>query len=141
MSVRTVTLELPEHLYVRLERAAQATRQSLDEILLRVMQVGSPTGWDDAPAEFQTDLAALDRMDDTALWNIARGHKTEADMTRYQTLLDKNANNTISAEEQVELSQLRTEFDRQMLRKAHAAALLRWRGHQIPPAEKLSQIP
>jgi hypothetical protein len=36
-----------------------------------------------------------------------------------------------------ELAQLRTEFDRQMLRKVHAGALLQWRGYQIPPADKL----
>ena len=55
-------------------------------------------------------------------------------MERYQILLDKN---TILAEECEELTQLRTEADQQMLRKVHAAALLQWRGHQIPPAEKL----
>jgi hypothetical protein len=137
MASRTITLELPEPLYLRLEQAAQATRQSLDEIVLRVMQVGSPPSWDDAPAEFQADLAALDRLDSEALWRIARSHATEADMAHYQTLLDKNANGTIKANERAELTQLRMEFDRQMLRKAHAAALLRWRGHQIPPAEQL----
>jgi hypothetical protein len=33
--------------------------------------------------------------------------------------------------------QLRIEFDRWMLRKAHAAALLQWRGQRVPPADKL----
>jgi hypothetical protein len=36
-----------------------------------------------------------------------------------------------------ELDRLTEEADLLMLRKAHAAALLRWRGHAIPPAEKL----
>jgi hypothetical protein len=58
-------------------------------------------------------------------------------MVRYQLLLDKNADETISESERLELTQLRVESDRMMLRKAHAAALLRWRGHQLPPAEKL----
>ena len=52
-------------------------------------------------------------------------------------LLDKNANQTLSASERNELTQLRTNQDREMLRKAHAASLLQWRGHQIPPADKL----
>ena len=43
----------------------------------------SPPRWDDAPAEFQADLAALDRLDDEALWRIARSRMTEADMERY----------------------------------------------------------
>lgn len=137
MASKTVTVELPEDLYVRLQQAAQATHQSFDQIVLRVMQVGSPPGWDDAPAEFQVDLAALDRLDDAALWQVARSHPTETDLNYYQTLLDKNANNTITSVEQAELAGLRTDFDRQMLRTAHAVALLRWRGHHVPPAGQL----
>ena len=137
MTARTVTLQLPENLYLRLQQTAQATKQSFDAILLRALQVGSPPAWESAPSEFQADLAALDRLDDAALWRIARTHVTLAQMDRYQLLLDKNANETISLEEQAELTQLRLEFDRQMLQKVHAAALLQWRGHQIPPADKL----
>lgn len=137
MTTRTVTLELSENLYTRLQQAAQASRRSLDEVLLRAVQIGSPPRWDDAPAEFQADLAALDRLDDEALWRIARSRKTEADMERYQELLDRNANGVLTADERDALVQLRTEFDRFMLRKVHAAALLRWRGHQVPPAEML----
>jgi predicted transcriptional regulator len=134
---RTVTIQLPENLYLRLQQTAQATRQPLEEIFLRALQVGSPPTWETAPAEFQADLAALDRLDDAALWRLARYRATPSLSDRYQTLLDKNANNDLSAEERAELTQLRTEFDRHMLRKAHAAALLQWRGHQIPPADKL----
>jgi len=137
MSTRTVTLRLPEGLYIRLQQAAQATHHSLDDVLLRAVQVGSPPRWDDAPAEFQADLAALDRLDDEGLWSIARSRKTERDMERYQELLDNNANSVLSVAERDELARLRVEFDRFMLRKAHAAALLRWRGHRVPPAEAL----
>jgi len=109
----------------------------LDDLLLHAIEVGSPPQWEDAPAEFQADLAALDRLEDEALWHIARSRKTEADMEHYQELLDKNANGLLSADERDELVKLRTEFDRFMLRKVHAAALLRWRGYQVPAAEML----
>jgi len=137
MTLRTVTMQLPENLYLRLQQTAQATKQSFDTILLRALQVGSPPSWESTSAEFQADLAALDRLDDAALWRIARIRAASGQTARYQTLLDKNANQTLSLEEQAELAQLRTELDRQMLQKAHAAALLQWRGHQIPPADKL----
>lgn len=137
MTVKTTTLKLPESLYLRLQQTAQATQQSLDDILLRAVQVGSPPAWETAPAEFQADLSALDRLDNAALWRIARTRHTEAEMQRSQELLDKNADEAISAAEQNELAQLRREFDRQMLRKAPAAALLQWRGQQVPPADKL----
>jgi hypothetical protein len=130
-------VQLPENLYLRLQQTAQATRQSLEATTLRALQVGSPPAWETAPAEFQADLAALDRLDDAALWRVARTRAGSAQMDRYQALLDKNANHTLSATERKELTQLRTDFDRQMLRKVHAAVLLQWRGHQIPPADKL----
>lgn len=137
MTTRIVTLQLPESLYTRLEQAARATHRSLDEVLLHSVQVGGPPRWDDAPAEFQADLAALDRLDDEALWRIARGRKAEDSLARHQALLDKNAAGGLSAEERDELAALRREADRFMLCKAHAAALLRWRGHRLPPAELL----
>ncbi len=137
MTTQEVVLPLPEHVYLRLQQVAQATQRSFTEVLLHAVQVGSPPSWEDAPAEFQADVAALDRLDDDALWQIARSHRTEADMERYQELLDKNANDALTETERTELAQLRTEADRLMLRKAHAAGLLRWRGHHMPPAEKL----
>jgi hypothetical protein len=134
---RTITIELPETLYLRLQQTARATRQSLEATMLRALQVGSPPSWETAPAEFQTDLAALDRLDDAALWRIARTRAVPEQMDRHQALLDENANRTLSTEARQELAQLRTDLDRQMLLKVHAAALLQWRGHQIPPADKL----
>ena len=83
MTTRTITLRLPESLYTRLQQAARATRRSLDDVLLHAVQVGSPPGWDDAPAEFQADLAALDRLDDEVLWRIA--HKRKAARPRLTT--------------------------------------------------------
>ncbi len=136
MTVQTVTLRLPESLYLRLQQAASATRRSLDDVLLHALQVGSPPRWDDAPAEFQADLAALDRLEDDALWAVARSRKQEADMARYQELLDKNANGLLTPADREELTKLRVEYDRMMLCKAHAAALLRWRGYQVPSAER-----
>ena len=105
--------------------------------MLRALQVGSPPAWETAPAEFQADMASLGRLDAAALWRIARTRITPAPIDRYQALLDRNANHTLSAEERQELTQLRTDLDRQMLLRVRAAALLQWRGHQILPADKL----
>ena len=136
MSLQKVTLDLPESIYIRLQQAAQATKQPLDQVILRAVQMGSPPGWDDVPAEYQADIAALERLDDRSLWRIARSRQTHTDFDRYQDLLDKNREGTISDAERQELRDLRAESDLFMLRKAHAAALLKWRGHKIPPAEK-----
>ena len=132
--MRSVTLQLPETLYLRLQQAANGMHQTLDEVLLRALQVGSPPSWEDAPAVFQSDLAALDRLDDQSLWRIARSTQLDQDWSYYQGLLEKNADGLITASERLELERLRLEADRFMLRKAHAAALLRWRGYIVPLA-------
>ena len=129
----TVTLNIPEALYHRLQQAAAALQLSFDEIVLHALQVGSPPAWDDVPAEFQTDLAALDRLDNDALWNVVRGPAPELDWERYQELLDDSAEERLTDTEGRELGKLRAMADRHVLRKAHAAALLRWRGYQVPP--------
>lgn len=137
MSLYPITLNLPEHLFYRLQQTAQAMRQPLDAVLMRAVERGSPPTWDDVPATFQAELAALDRLDDESLWPIARARQTEDEFARYEELLERNANQGLTAAEQTELLALREAADLFMLKKAHAAALLHWRGYAIPPAEKL----
>ncbi len=137
MIVKDIVLPLPEDLYVRLEQTARATKQSLTDLLVRAVRAGSPPDWSQAPAEFQADLAALDRLDDNSLWRIARSQRSEADAGRLQELLEKNADDALTAGERLELDAQVAEADRFMLRKAHAAALLQWRGHAVPPFERL----
>ncbi|WP_434046778.1 MULTISPECIES: hypothetical protein [Sorangium] len=131
MSTATVTLALPEALYQRLRGTALATRQPLEAVMLRALSLGSPPAWDDASPEFQVDLACLDKMDDQALWEIAKRHRSEAELARYDELLDRNTQGLLTPAERIELERLRHESDLFMLRKAHAAALLRWRGHAV----------
>jgi len=132
MPVETVTLQIPEILYQRLVNTARATQRPLEEVILHALQIGSPPEWDNVPPEFQADLAALDKLDDNTLWQIARSHITAADMERYNTLLEGNSKNILTEAERLELMAQRQEADRFMLLKAQAAVLLRWRGHRVP---------
>jgi hypothetical protein len=127
-----ITLQLPERLYQRLVNTAQATQQTLESVIIHALEVGSPPDWDDVPEAFQADLAALDRLDDAALWAISRGHQSSTEMTRYDELLDQNQEAGLSDVEKLELTKLRQSADAFMLRKAHAVVLLRWRGHLVP---------
>jgi hypothetical protein len=106
-------------------------------LLLRSLRAGSPLDWSQAPAEFQADLAALDRLGDDALWRIARGQRSDSDVARLSELLEENAADALTTAERLELNEQVAEADRFMLSKAHAAALLQWRGHAVPPFERL----
>jgi hypothetical protein len=136
----TITLQIPEPLYQRLVDTARATNRPLEDVTLHALNVGSPPDWTNVPDEFQVDLAALDRLEDEALWKIAQSHKSPADMERYSLLLERsqlcrqNQEGMLTDAERGELTALRAESDRFMLLKAQAAALLHWRGYQIPRA-------
>lgn len=132
MAVKDIVVPLPEDLYVRLEQTAHATKQSITDVLVHAVRIGSPPNWSDAPAAFQADLAALDRVDDDELWRIARSQRSQVDSQRLQDLLEKNAEGTLTPNEQIELNTEISGADRFMLRKAYAAALLHWRGHGMP---------
>ncbi|MCE7983756.1 MAG: hypothetical protein DYG89_21485 [Caldilinea sp. CFX5] len=132
MLVETGKLDIPDLVYRRLENTAKAMRRSVEDVMVYALKVGSPPVWDDVPPEFQADLAAMDRLEDDALWRIARSKKELTSLQRYDELLARNQDNLLTDSEKQELQQLRTEADRFMLRKAHAAALLRWRGYTVP---------
>jgi hypothetical protein len=133
MATQTVTLDLPERLYLRLRHIAEATRRPLEDVLLRAIDVGSPPAWEDAPAEVQPELAAMDRLDDDALWAIARGMMARDDprWVRFAELVERQKSEDLGAEDVAALDALQDELDRFTLRKAHAAALLKWRGRRV----------
>ncbi|MEM9485490.1 MAG: hypothetical protein AAGA83_17585 [Cyanobacteria bacterium P01_F01_bin.116] len=120
----TITLELPERLHQRLLNTAQATQQSLEVVILRALTIGSSPDWTDVPEEYQSDLAALDRLDNDALRQVAQANKSAENMARYDELLERNSDGTLTDAEQLELLNLRKEAERFMLCKSHAASIL-----------------
>lgn len=129
----TLTLQIPDPIYQRLADTARATQRPLEEIVLRVLEIGSPPQWSDVPAEYQSDLAALDRMEDNALWEIVHRQVSAEVTQRFNEILESSA--PLTADRNQELLALQAQCDRLMLCKAQAAAILRWRGHSIvlPP--------
>ena len=132
MLPETVTLHLPEALYRRLANTARATQRSLEDVLLHAVRVGSPPAWEDVPPEYQSDLAEMDRLSDDELWQIVRLQQSATEVAPYDELLARNQLGPLTDTERMELHDLRSVAERLMLRKAHAAALLRWRGHAVP---------
>jgi len=133
MQTETVTLKIPEAIYQRFANTARGMQRPVEEIVIHALKVGTPPGYEDIPEEFKADIAGLDRLDDDSLWSIARSRKTEAEMEKYNNLLEANSSRELTDREQLELIKMRREADLFMLRKAQAAALLNWRGYQVSP--------
>jgi hypothetical protein len=129
--VATVTLNISDEVYQRLELNARATQRSIEDILAYVFKVGSPPEWQDVPEEYRDALRGLDALSDEALRQLAMGQMAESDLERYDELLELNAAGGLSGAEREELQRSRWESECFMLRKAQAAVLLRWRGFQV----------
>jgi len=137
MATQKLTVELPEPVYRLLARIAQLTEQSPEQLAAQSIVGNLPPSIEEAPAEMQEELRALQRLPDEELLEIAHSQVSPAQQQRHLALLEKNREGSITPEERRELADLRTEADRLMVRKAYAWAILRWRGHRVPPLEEL----
>jgi hypothetical protein len=138
MSSHSITIELPENVFDRLTQLAQATDRPLAEIVAQSIASNLPPSIEQASPELQPELLKMQRLHDTELLSIAQTTVSLAQQIRHKELLVKNEDLDISEMERQELANLRLAIDHLTFQKAYAWALLRWRGHRIPP---LSEIP
>src|SRR4051812_2125055 len=83
---------------------------------------------DDLPAPTRDALTSLEALNDDDLWQMVRSSMPEAEYEQFTALRAKRRAGTIAPDEQAILDRLTQEADLQMLRKAYAAVLLKWRG-------------
>jgi hypothetical protein len=131
-------LELPEALYETVKRAAAAMKQPIEKAVAHIIELGLPPL--DAPTEFEEDLKALEALDDEALWEVLFSKVSLATQRKLHWFLEKNQSGTLTERERIQLDTLQQEADKVMLRKAHAAVLLKWRGHCIPTLKELRKF-
>jgi len=139
MRSQVITLHLPDHLYQRLGKAADALQQTLDDVALQSIRAGLPPSLDQVPERFRTDLRAMSRLSDKTLWQIARRDLDDDKAALYESLLDQNRRGELCEADQARLDTLREEADLLMLRRSYAYALLKWRGHRIPTMDELQK--
>ncbi|MBX7232868.1 MAG: hypothetical protein K1X65_00705 [Caldilineales bacterium] len=131
MNTYAITLDLPEPVYERIERAARAMSQPLSQALTRIVEAGLPS-LARAPKFFQPELEAMESFSDAELWRLARGEMAATDQDEIERLLRKNESEGLDTAEETRLDRLHSEADKLMLRKSYALLLLKWRGYVIP---------
>ena len=132
MTVQTIALDLPEDIYERLQRMAEATNQPLEKVMFQTIRGNLPPSVDDLPSELRDELASLQDLSDKALWAIAKDPLPPDQWRRHEHLLGKNQSGTLTNAEREELSRLRAATDRFVFRRSYALALLKWRGYTLP---------
>ena len=138
MTVRTITITIPEMLFLQLEAAARSSARSLDAVVAQSLERTIPPHLAALlPTILQAELDAMEHLSDEALrvigYSVAppnRGQEVD-----YLTGLKNDG--TITPEQQAQLTALHAESEALMVRKAHAFVLLKSRGHTPPLPDQL----
>jgi len=136
---QTITLTLPDNVLQPVQRVAQATKQSVEELLVTALQAALPS-LEDLPPDVVQHLVILESLDDQTLWRVMLETVPLDQQQRLHDLLFRNQAGMLTDTEREQLDLLQQQADLVMLRKAHAAVLLRFRGKRVPTLAELSQL-
>jgi len=131
MTVTSVTVQIPQPLYHRLERAAVRLQKPLEDLLTETLQAALPPA-DEISASIQAEIATLDGLDDAKLRDVAESEMALRDQQALDRLLDLQSMRPLTDDEAGHLEELRADYGRVLLRKARAFALLAERGQPLP---------
>jgi len=132
MTLQTINIQLPDTIYQRLQRMADAINKPLEEVVFQTIQGNLPPSLDDLSPDLRTLVAEMQRLGDEELWAIAHNPLPPQQWRRHQHLLHKTEAETLSSAEQRELEELRAVTDQFVIRRSYPLALLKWRGHTLP---------
>ena len=136
---QTITLTLPDDVLQPVQRVAQATQQSVEELLVAALQAALPS-LEGLPSDLMPQLVALESLDDQTLWRVMLESVPLNQQHRLHDLLLRNQAGILTDPEREQLALLQQQADLVMLRKARAAVLLRFRGKRIPTLAELTQL-
>lgn len=132
MTVRTVTVQLPEILYRQAKETAAAKSLSVEEVLAQSIALSLPPLEEELPPDLRRQLSSLMLRSDDELWDIARAEMEAGQQDRLETLTDSREARELTAEETLELETIISEGESLMVKKAEAYRLLTRRGFTIP---------
>jgi len=127
MTFQTITLKVPHTVYQRAKRAADALQRPVDKMIIDTLRVSLPA-LDGVPLEMVNELAAMSTFSDEVLWEVTGSVMAPKLQTRLRTLSAAQRERSLTHTESQKLNDLRREYGRVTLRKAHAYSLLRERG-------------
>jgi plasmid stability protein len=130
MTTQTVTLNLPEQLYQRLRERALEMQHSVEDEVLEVLTTAVPVATD-LPPDLAEAISPLAVLDDAALWQAARSRFPAEAAQQLEDLHLKRQREGLTEDETQVATALVRQYERSMLVRAQAAALLKQRGHDV----------
>jgi hypothetical protein len=95
-AARTITLDIPEALYERVQQAATTLQRRVEEVLLEVVATALPP-LGDLPRDVADDIASLAFLNDAALFQVARSPLSPALHAQITVLLEQKGRGELSA--------------------------------------------
>ncbi len=123
----SITVKIPQPLYHRLQHVAARLQKPVTDMLVETLQAALPPV-DEIPNHIRAEVANLDKLETTELYEVAESQMANADQDALEYLLDVQTTRPLTDEEAARLESLRMEYGRVLLRKARAFALLAERG-------------
>jgi hypothetical protein len=130
MAIQTLTVQLPDRLYAQLRRRAQQANRTVEAELVELVATAMPAQ-EDLPNALSQELAGLEHLDDEALWKAARSRLAPAMARSMEKLHHKRQREGLTETDERTLAELVRQYERAMLIRARAAALLKQRGHDV----------
>lgn len=133
MTTNSVTITVPNRLYQRLARVAEETERDVSDVLLASAEamLTVEAANEALPANIVDELTAMQWFSDTALWEATHPTLSEQQQATLSKLSRQQAERPLNEVEQTQMTQLLAEYDRSVLRRAQALALLSLRGHHL----------
>ena len=131
-----VNLQVPEPIYRRLRRAAELTHRSVEDVLTTTVDVALPST-PDLPPDIADDLSPMSMFSDDALWAATESSLSAAGQRQLRQLTHAGGRRSLSAAEKAEMARLLELYDRAILRRAKALAILAQRGYELPDRSDL----
>jgi hypothetical protein len=133
MTVQTVSVGLPKPVFLKLERAAQLMRRSVEDVLISTVNAAlvEPPN---LPADLANELAAMHLFSDEALQAAAQPSLSPAEQLRLSQLNHLAGERPLTQAEVAEQADLLAAYHRSVLRRAKSLAILAQRGHPLPAA-------
>ena len=130
MTTQTVTLDLPELLYQKLRLRAAQSQRTVEDELLEVLAIAVPLT-DDLPTDLSGTITSLATLNDADLWRAAQTLLPANVTARLEELHVKRQREGLTEYQEREAAALIHQYERVMLIRAQATALLKQRGHDV----------
>ena len=129
-TTQDITISLPDVLYRKLKARAEQTQRSVEAEALDALVASVPVV-DELSVDLEDALAQLALLDDQALWRAARTTFAADAARQLEELHLKRQREGLAEHEAQAAAALVQQYERVMLVRAQAAALLKQRGHDV----------